>query len=86
MDNTWTAAIAVETAEKEGIDLSEQHWRVIAGAREWIAVHECRPTLAEVSATTGVALEDIQQLFPGAGAELLARLAGAPELERRATS
>lgn len=83
MDDFWTAGAAEDVAEAEGMELGEKHWRVIVGARELIATSGCTPTLAAVSALCGIPLNEVQQLFPGAAEDLLARLAGAPELERR---
>ena len=82
MDDLWTPELAEEAAEAEGIALGERHWQVIAGTRELIAMGR-EPTLDQVSATCGVSLRELHQLFPGAAEGLLARLAGAPELERR---
>ena len=86
MDDRWTPESAEDLAAEEGIALSEKHWRVIAGARELIAASQRVPSIAEVSEKCGLALRELKQLFPGAAEDLLARLAGAPELERKGTS
>jgi sulfur relay (sulfurtransferase) DsrC/TusE family protein len=83
MNDDWTPKLAEELAEAVGIALGEKHWRVIAESRELIARHGRAPSLAEVSAICGVALAELRQLFPGGAEEVLARLAGAPELEKR---
>ena len=32
----WTEAVAVDFAEREGIELTSDHWRVIRFLREWL--------------------------------------------------
>ena len=83
MDALWTPDAAEAVASAEGLALTERHWCVIASARELIARTECNLSLDDVSATCGMSLDELRQLFPGAAEDLLARLAGAPELERR---
>lgn len=86
MNDDWTPELAEEAAQVEGMVLDEKHWRIIAGSRELIARHGRAPSLAEVSVACGVALAELKQLFPGASEEVLGRLAGAPEFERRRAS
>ena len=52
------------------------------GDRELIARDGHVPSLDEVSAICGVSLAEMRALFPGVAEEVLARLAGAQELER----
>jgi tRNA 2-thiouridine synthesizing protein E len=82
-DDEWTPRMAEELAESEGLSLSEKHWCVIASARELIARNDRVPSLREVGATCGLTRAEIETLFPGGAAEVIARLAGALELERK---
>jgi len=86
MNDDWPHELAEELARAGGIGLGEKHWRVIIGSRDLIARYRRSPSLAEVSANCGVSLAEVKQLFPGVVEEVLARLAGAPELERRRAS
>jgi sulfur relay (sulfurtransferase) DsrC/TusE family protein len=86
MNDDWTPQFAEEAADAAGIALGQTHWRVIAESRELIARQGRAPSLAEVSARCGVTLAELRQLFPGGVEEVLARLAGVPELERRQAS
>ena len=83
MSADWTPAFAEELAAAEGIELGEKHWCVIATAREFVALHDLMPSLAELCAICGLTVRQLNALFPGAAEEVLARLAGAPELERK---
>lgn len=83
MDDEWTPKWAEEVAEAEGIALDERHWQVIAASRELIARSGTAPSLAQLSASCGVPVKEVRQLFPGVAEKMLARIAGAPELERR---
>lgn len=82
IDDEWTPKLAEEAADAAGIVLGEKHWQIIVTSRELIASNGRAPSLAELSATCGVALADLEQLFPGVAEDILARLAGAPELEK----
>jgi sulfur relay (sulfurtransferase) DsrC/TusE family protein len=84
MNINWTPQSAEEAAKREGISLGEKHWCVITNSRELIARRGHVPSLREVGAMCGVSVEEINTLFPGAAAEVIARLAGAPEIERNA--
>ncbi len=83
MNAEWTPQVAEELAGREGIALGEKHWCVIAGSRELIARSGRVPSLDEVSASCGVTPAELKALFPGAAEEVLSRLAGAPEFERK---
>ena len=39
----WTEAIAARLAAQQGIDLSEDHWRIIWFFREWYGEHGLAP-------------------------------------------
>jgi sulfur relay (sulfurtransferase) DsrC/TusE family protein len=85
MNDDWTPQFAEEAANAAGIALGQQHWRVIAQSRELIARRGRAPSLAEVSASCGVTLTELRELFPGGAEEVLAQLAGATEPKRRQT-
>ncbi len=83
MNTDWTPQVAEELAGREGIALGERHWRVIAASRELIARRGRVPSLDEVSAICRVTPAELKALFPGVAEEVLSRLAGAPEFERK---
>lgn len=79
----WTPQIAEDQAGLEGIPLEEKHWCVIASVRELMARNGRVPSLAQVGAMCGIPVAEVKALFPGVVEEILARLAGAPEFERK---
>ena len=83
MTTDWTPGVAEELAGREGIAMGEKHWCVIANLREFIARNQRIPTLLEVSATCGMTPMELKRLFPGEVEEVLARLAGAVNFERK---
>ena len=83
MSADWTPQVAEELAGYEGIALGEKHWCVIATSRELTARSGRAPSLDEVSAMCGVTLIEVNALFPGGAEQVLARIAGAPEPERK---
>ena len=84
-DDDWTPRLAEDGARSMGITLGEKHWQAIAVARELLARNGRPPSLAEVSASSGMAVAELNSIFPGTAEEILARLSGARELERRET-
>jgi long-chain fatty acid transport protein len=81
----WTPGVAEELAGFEGIAMGEKHWCVVASSREFVARNGRMPSLDEVSVICGVTPAEVKTLFPGVTEEVLARLAGAVEVERRRT-
>jgi sulfur relay (sulfurtransferase) DsrC/TusE family protein len=84
MNINWTPQAAEDVAEREGISLGEKHWCVITNSRELIARNGHVPSLREVGAMCGMSVDEINNLFPGTAAEVIARLAGASKFERNA--
>ena len=83
MTTDWTPGVAEELAGREGIAMGEKHWCAITSTREFIARNERVPSLNEVSAMCGMTSAELKTLFPGEVEEVLARLAGAVEFERK---
>jgi sulfur relay (sulfurtransferase) DsrC/TusE family protein len=83
MNADWTPQTAEEQAKEEGIALGEKHWRVITSSRELAARDGRTPSLVEVTTMCNVTLAEVKTLFPGEAEEVLARIAGAPELKRK---
>ena len=83
MNADWTPQAAEQLAREEGIALGEKHWCVISSSRELTARNGRTPSLDEVTAMCHVTLAEVKTLFPGEAEEVLARIAGAPELERK---
>ncbi len=82
MDEDWTPLLAEDVASVYGVKLAEKHWRAIVSARELIARTGRVPSIEEIGRACECSVADMKRLFPGGVERLLARVAGAPELER----
>ncbi|MDX1589290.1 MAG: TusE/DsrC/DsvC family sulfur relay protein [Oleiphilaceae bacterium] len=82
----WTPAVAEHLAREAGIELTPEHWEVIAVLRDFYQKHDLSPAMRILVKTVRAELgEDkgnsiyLMQLFPGSPAKLAARLAGLPK-------
>jgi tRNA 2-thiouridine synthesizing protein E len=79
----WTAALAVESARGEGLELGEEHWAALRALQEYYARHE--PTavnLRELHDALGEkfhrqgGIKRLYRLFPGGPVAQGCRIAG----------
>jgi tRNA 2-thiouridine synthesizing protein E len=75
----WSDQMAAEIAEAEGIDLTEQHWRVIRFMRAEYAAKGTGPTVRVLGKASGVSIKELYQLFPKGPAKVAAKIAGIPK-------
>ncbi len=75
----WSEEIASAIARAEGIELTEQHWRVIKFMRAEYAEKGTGPTVRVLGKTSGVSIKELYLLFPKGPAKLAAKIAGIPK-------
>ena len=75
----WTAEVAEMLAEKEGIQLTERHWKVVTFCREDAAQQGQPPGLRRISKLSGVGTKELYQLFPKGPGKLAAKISGLPK-------
>ena len=75
----WSEEMALEIARTEGIELGEQHWRVIKFMRAEYAEKGTGPTVRVLGKTSGVSIKELYQLFPKGPAKVAAKIAGIPK-------
>ena len=75
----WNEEMAPEIARTEGIELSEQHWRVIKFMRAEYAEKGTGPTVRVLGKASGVSIRELYELFPKGPAKVAARIAGIPK-------
>lgn len=73
---TWTPYLAELLAEKEGLALTDQHWKVIYFARDEFMKNGDAPTLRRITKESGVSTREMYALFPDGPAKKAARIAG----------
>lgn len=84
--NDWTPEVAVQLAEAEGIELSDQHWELIELLRKFYREFDSSPAMrALVKYVRGELGPDqgkssyLLQLFPGSPAKIGSKIAGLPK-------
>ena len=72
----WTEEIAVEIAREEGIELTEEHWKVIRFMRKDFKERGQIPTIRRIKNAGGIPIQDLYRLFPEGPAKKAAKIAG----------
>ena len=75
----WTEDLAPELAHLIGLELSEEHWKLIRFLREDHAVQGETATLRRASTQTGTPVKQLFALFPGKPAKKMAYVSGLPK-------
>ncbi len=81
----WSPEVAERIAQREGIALTDEHWRIIRLLRDFYAAHDLSPTMrplvrrvyTELGPEAGTSLH-LLKLFPGNPAKIAAKIAGLP--------
>jgi TusE/DsrC/DsvC family sulfur relay protein len=77
--NEWTEEIAAFLASQIGLDLTEDHWKVIRFLRSDFAEQGETATLRRVTTLAGVSTKDLYGLFPSKPARKMAYVSGLPK-------
>ncbi len=75
----WTEDLAPELARLIGLQLGEEHWKLIRFLREDYAAEGETATLRRVSTRTGTPVKSLFTLFPGKPAKKMAYVSGLPK-------
>jgi tRNA 2-thiouridine synthesizing protein E len=82
----WSAPVASALANREGIELGEEHWEVLRLLREFYAEFQLSPATRPLIKYTSLKLGPdkgnslhLNRLFNGTPAKLAAKLAGLPK-------
>jgi len=75
----WTEELAVQLAERIGIQLTDEHWKAIQFLRADFPSHGETATLRRVSTLAGIPIKQLFVLFPGKPAKKMAYVAGLPK-------
>jgi tRNA 2-thiouridine synthesizing protein E len=75
----WTEELGAALAQLIGLELTEEHWKLVRFLREDFAVQGETATLRRVSTQTGVPVKQLFALFPGKPAKKMAYVAGLPK-------
>ena len=75
----WNEDIANYFADKEGVDMTEEHWAVVNYIRDYYLENDLAPMVRNICKTTGFNLKKIYQLFPTGPAKGACKIAGLPK-------
>ena len=75
----WSDELAVRLAGRIGIELTDEHWKVIRILRADYRSRRETATLRRVSILTGIPIKQLFVLFPGKPAKKMAYVAGLPK-------
>ena len=75
----WTEELAPELARLIGLELTDEHWKLIRFLRADHAAEGETATLRRVSNRTGTPVKSVFALFPGKPAKKLAYVSGLPK-------
>ena len=75
----WSDELGSELARLIGIELGEEHWKLVRFLREDYASEGETATLRRVSTRTGTPIKAIFTLFPGKPAKKMAYVSGLPK-------
>lgn len=75
----WSEELAREYATQMGIELTDEHWKVINTARAIEAESSSSPGLRKISKRSETPIKAIYKLFPDGPAKLVAKISGIPK-------
>ena len=75
----WTPEVALSIAAELGLQLTDQHWKVIEFVRADMKAQGHSPGPRRITANAGVSMKDLYTLFPKGPGKLVARVAGVPK-------
>lgn len=72
----WQETMAPELAAGEGIELTDDHWKVIRFMRDDFKMNGQIPTIRRITSNGIVTTKELYGLFPGGPAKKAAKIAG----------
>ena len=75
----WSEGLANELASELGIQLGDEHWKVLNAARALESESGSSPGLRKISKRSETPIKAIYTLFPDGPAKLIAKIAGIPK-------
>jgi TusE/DsrC/DsvC family sulfur relay protein len=75
----WTKEVAVAMAKSGGVEMTEEHWKVIEFVRKDAAASGSAPTVRRLAKVGGFPTKELYRLFPGGPGKWAAKIAGYPK-------
>lgn len=77
--DNWTEEVGRALAEREGIELEDEHMKVIAVIRDFYSSHRVSPMLTMVAKQCGYSYRDLHKLFGKQPGKRAGKIAGLPK-------
>ncbi|MEX0330379.1 MAG: TusE/DsrC/DsvC family sulfur relay protein [Puniceicoccaceae bacterium] len=75
----WNRDVAVELAKEEGIELTDEHWKVLEFIESDFAEKNAVPGMRRLNKVGGIPTKDLYRLFPNGPIKKAARIGGFPK-------
>jgi tRNA 2-thiouridine synthesizing protein E len=75
----WDEAVAAAIAEEEGIELTDEHWKVLRFIETDFAEKQAVPGMRRMNKIGGIPTKELYRLFPNGPIKKAARIAGFPK-------
>ena len=75
----WDEHVARALAQREGIELGEEHMEIVRFVRDFFAEHKTAPMLTYLTRKSGVSFRRLHQMFGKQPGKRAAKLAGLPK-------
>jgi len=75
----WSREVAVEIAREEGIEMTDDHWKVIDFIAADYQEKQAIPGMRRLNKVGGILTKDLYTLFPGGPIKKASRIAGYPK-------
>lgn len=75
----WNREVAAELAKDEGIELTDEHWKVLEFIEADYAEKSAVPGMRRMNKVGGIPTKDLYRLFPNGPIKKAARIAGFPK-------
>lgn len=75
----WNRDVAVELAKEEGIELTDEHWKVLDFIAADFTEKQAVPGMRRLNKVGGIPTKDLYRLFPNGPIKKAARISGFPK-------
>ena len=75
----WNKDVAAALASEEGIELTDEHWKVIEFIESDFSEKQAIPGMRRMNKVGGIPTKDLYRLFPNGPIKKAARISGFPK-------
>lgn len=75
---TWDEAVARALASHDGVELGDDHWKIVTYLRQYYLQFGIAPMVRKLCKETGFELKRVYELFPAGPANGACKVAGLP--------